>query len=357
MADAEAVIPGDGKMIHPDGSAKRPCAGHYPEQFCRSICSTGLVAGAEMSQRGTVLVLGGTGHFGQHIVGSLAAKGVSVRVLTRSATRARGNLPETVQVTEGDLESRETVTRALQGVNRVVVSVSAFRRGQIRKMWAIERDAVIAALDEAKVAGVKRIVYVSVFDIRPEIPDRLHLDSARIKQEVETYLKSSAFDWTIIGAPPSMEIFFAMMRDDRMVVPGGGPKAVPTISPVDLGEIVAQAVLRDDLGKRRIRLAGPELLSFPEAAKRLSVVYRKTIRFTAIPLSLPRIAWYVTWPLGRFSGTLYYVHTMLGFVQLLNEFPQDMALASVEDHKDLVRTFSYTPTTLEMAARRRLGPD
>jgi uncharacterized protein YbjT (DUF2867 family) len=312
---------------------------------------------AEMSQGGIVLVLGGTGHFGQHIVSSLIAKGFSVRVLTRSAARARRTLPETVQMTEGDLEARETVTRALQGVDRVVVSVSAFKRAQIRKMWAIERDAVIAALDEAEAAGVNRIVYVSVLDIRPEISDRLHLDSARIKQEVETYLKSSVFDWTIIGAPPSMEIFFAMMRGDRMIVPGGGPKALATISPVDLGEIVAQAVLRDDLGGRRIRLAGPELLSFPVAAQRLSVVYGKTIRFTAIPLILPRIAWYVTCPMGQFSDTLYYLHTMLGFVQLLNEFPRDAALASVEDHKHLVRTFSYTPTTLEMEARRRLGRD
>jgi len=38
MADAEAVIPGDGKMVHPDGSAKTPGGGHYPEQFCRSMC-------------------------------------------------------------------------------------------------------------------------------------------------------------------------------------------------------------------------------------------------------------------------------------------------------------------------------
>jgi len=37
MAGAEGVIPGDGKMIHPDGSAKRPGGAHYAEQSCRSI--------------------------------------------------------------------------------------------------------------------------------------------------------------------------------------------------------------------------------------------------------------------------------------------------------------------------------
>jgi hypothetical protein len=140
-----------------------------------------------------------------------------------------------------------------------------------------------------------------------------------------------------------------------MVVPGGGPKALPTISPVDLGEIVAQTTLRDDLAGRRIRVAGPELLSFPEAARRLSAVYGRTIRVLAIPLVLPRIAWYVTRPLIRLSSTLYFVNAMLGFIQPLNRFPQEIALRALEDHKDLVRTFDYTPTTLETEARRRLG--
>jgi len=168
----------------------------------------------------TVLVLGGTGHYGRHIVGSLEAKGVAVRVLTRSAERARGCLPESVEVMEGDLESREAVIRALRGVGRLVVSVSAFTRAQVRRLEAVERDAVIMALAEAEAAGVTRVVYLSVFDIRPEISERLRLVSAKIKLDVEAYLRSSGFDWTVLGAPPSMEIFFAMTRGDRMVVPG-----------------------------------------------------------------------------------------------------------------------------------------
>ena len=106
----------------------------------------------------------------------------------------------------------------------MVVSVSAFSREQIRRMIAIERDAVIAALDEARRAGIRRFVYVSVFDIREEeMPKRLPLlDLATIKQDVERYLKASGLDWTVIGAPPSMEVFFAMTRGDRMIVPGGG---------------------------------------------------------------------------------------------------------------------------------------
>ena len=304
-----------------------------------------------------VLVLGGTGHYGRHIVRSLAAKGVPVRVLTRNVARASGLVPETVELAEGDLESPASVARALQGVDRVVVAVSAFTRDQIRRMVAVERDAVIAALDQAEAAGIRRVVYLSVFDVQPrKMPRQVHLDSGTIKQDVEAYLRSSDFNWTILGAPPSMELFFAMVHGGRMMVPGGGPKALPTISPVDVGEIAAQAVLRDDLNGQRLRLVGPEPLSFPEAASRLSAFYGRTIRFTAIPLILPKVAWYATWPLAKFSRSLEYVHQVLGFIQLLNSFPEDVALASVQDHEKLVRIFSYTPTTLEMEARRRQKP-
>ncbi len=63
-----------------------------------------------------------------------------------------------VEMTEGDLESRRAVARALEGVDRVVVAASAFTRGQIRKMGAIE-----------------------------------------------TYLHSSDLDGTVLGAPPASQ--------------------------------------------------------------------------------------------------------------------------------------------------------
>ena len=72
---------------------------------------------------------------------------------------------------------------------------------------------------------------------------------------------------------------------------------------------------------------------------------------------LPRMAWYMTRPFIRLSGTLYFVNTILSFIRLLNKFPQEIALPALEDHKDLLRTFDYTPTTLVMEAKRRLDAE
>jgi uncharacterized protein YbjT (DUF2867 family) len=303
-----------------------------------------------------ILVLGATGHYGRHIVGSLLAHGAQVRALSRNASAARQVVGDTPEIVEGDLASPEAVARALAGVGGLVVSVSAMTPTQSRRMKAIEQDAVIAALDAAAQFGVARVVLVSVYDYEPEVIARLRLEVPGIKQAVETHLARSPLNWTVLGAPPSMELFFAMLRGNRMVVPGGGPPAgLPSVSPVDLGEVAAQAVLRDDLAGLRLRVPGPDVLTFAEAARRLSAVYGREIRVRRIPLVLPRIARALTRPFVRLSDRICFVHTMTGFIQLLNLFPAAIAAQAAADHQRLHQLFQFTATTLEMEARRRCG--
>ncbi len=303
-----------------------------------------------MSHHKPILVLGGTGHYGRRIVASLLNKGVPVRVLTRKVEQAKF-LGNQVELVAGDITSSESVAEALAGARALVISVSAFSPSLIRKLHAIERDAVLSVLAQAQAAQVLRVVYISVYNIRFDLVGDLKLESAHIKAEVEAALARSGLNWTVLGAPPSMEIFFAMIRGSTLTVPGGGPPALPTISPVDVGEIAAQAALRDDLGGKRFRLAGPEAISFPDAARRIGQVRGQAIGFRAIPLIFPRIAAAILRPLATFNDTLYFASHMLKYVELLNRFPaEDMA----EAHQLLRATFDYTPTTLEAETQRRM---
>jgi uncharacterized protein YbjT (DUF2867 family) len=308
------------------------------------------------TQSKPILVLGGTGHLGRHVVRNLLGKGASVRVLSRNADNARKILGDLPEIVEGDIRSRESIIEALNGVRAVIISVSAFAPRLIRKFTLIERDSVLLVLAEAEKVGVSRIVYISAYDIRKDISEYMQrvlgLEVARIKREIENALAGSNFNWTVLGAPPSMEIFFAMIRGSTMMVPGGGPAALPTVSPVDVGEIAAQTVLRDDLHGKRFRMVGPEAISFPQAAERISNVVGKTIRFRKIPLLLPKIARVITRPFTPFSDVILFINQMLGFIQLLNQFPQDIIAEVPEVHRLLLDTFDYVPTTLEMEAQR-----
>ncbi len=297
-----------------------------------------------------IVVLGGTGHYGRLITRSLRRLDASVRVLSRRPDAARRLLGDEVEVVAGDLESPETVRQVVDGARALVVSVSAANPRQIRRRLRVERDAVLGVLDAAREQGVRRVVCLSGYELREEVLRDLGLlDFGRPLLDVEAALAASDLDWTVLGSAPSMEIYFAMLRGDRMMVPGGGPPALPTVSQLDVGEVAARAVLRDDLGGRRFRLPGPEALSFPEAASRISAVWGRTIRVRRIPLLPLRIAAAVA---GPFYPFLPY---MVGAIRLMNGFPEDLAAAVPEDHRLLVETFGYTPTTLEEEAQRR-GP-
>jgi len=108
-----------------------------------------------------ILVLGGTGHYGRHIVWSLLGKGEPVRVLSRNAANARRILGDGPEIIEGDITSRKSVVESLNGARAVVIAVSAFAWKTIRQLELVERDAVLMTLEEAQKTGVSRVVYIS----------------------------------------------------------------------------------------------------------------------------------------------------------------------------------------------------
>src|SRR5512142_842148 len=120
-----------------------------------------------------VLVTGGAGFIGSHIVGALLEQGASVRVLDNFSSGRRENLtavvrPHTVSrlhVVEGDLRDKETVAKAVRGVDTVFheaafVSVpESMQRPQ--ECFAVNVGGTSTLLDEARKAGVQRVVIAS----------------------------------------------------------------------------------------------------------------------------------------------------------------------------------------------------
>ena len=119
---------------------------------------------------GLVLVTGASGFLGAALVDVFRAAGFSVRVLVR-ATSPRTNLtwPD-VAVATGDMRDRQAVSAAMAGVRYLVHAAADYR------LWAPDpeeivrtnRDGTRILMEEARRAGVERIVYTSsVATIRP----------------------------------------------------------------------------------------------------------------------------------------------------------------------------------------------
>ena len=300
-----------------------------------------------------ILILGGTGNYGTFITNNLINANVNCRLFTRNPEKAKRVFGNKIEIAIGNIEDIKSLRNAYQGIDRLICAISAFSVSQIRRYTQIETDAVISALRLAEEMGIRRLVYISVFEINKDFMNQQRLPLGHEKAKVEDYISKSNINWTILGCPPSMEIFFRMIHGNNMMVPGGGPKGLPSVSPYDVGEIIKQAILRDDLSGQRFQLVAPRTYSFPEAASIISEIWKKPIKFRKIPITFPKIAYHITGFFSPFSDRLLYIHNLLSFIRLLNNFPEDYIDKVPMIHKKLLSIFSYLPSSLEIEANRR----
>lgn len=131
-----------------------------------------------------VLVLGGSGTVGSEVVRRLLARDVDVKVLTRSAEKA-ANLPDGVQVEIGNLQEPETIRRIFNGADSVFL---------LNGTSPAESHEGIMAVNGARMAGVKRLVYLSAHGLEaaPHLP---HLGA---KIGIEYAVKKSGIPYTIL---------------------------------------------------------------------------------------------------------------------------------------------------------------
>jgi nucleoside-diphosphate-sugar epimerase len=108
-----------------------------------------------------LLVTGGTGFLGSHLVPRLVAAGHAVRVIGRS--RPKGPGFEGVEFIPGDLKDREAVRRALEGVQALyhLAGLVSFQDKDARRMYELHVDSTRALLHDVREAGVGRVILAS----------------------------------------------------------------------------------------------------------------------------------------------------------------------------------------------------
>ncbi len=116
----------------------------------------------------TLLVTGGAGFIGSHLVGALLARGNDVRVLDNFSTGRRENLPAAdsrLEVLEGDLRDVSLLQRAVQEVEVIFhlaafISVPASLRDP-QTCFEVNTAGTAALFEAARRAGVRKVVFSS----------------------------------------------------------------------------------------------------------------------------------------------------------------------------------------------------
>lgn len=211
-----------------------------------------------------ILVTGATGNVGRHVVRGLVEAGQPVRALTRDPDRAA--LPAGVEVVRGDLTRPESLTGALDGVDRV-------------SLFPVP-EAVQGFLDVASRAGVRRIVVLSSAAAASSNGiGRRHL-------AVEQAVEAAGAEWTHVrpGAFASNALWNwgPSIRAEGVVRAPYGDAAVAPVHEADIAAVITTALLEEGHTGRRYELSGPQSLTHREQVEILGRAIGRDIAFVEL---------------------------------------------------------------------------
>lgn len=237
-----------------------------------------------------ILVAGGTGTLGTHVVRLLTARGLEVCVMTRDSRRAghlRGNL---VTVVEGDVRDPYSVRNGARGAEAVVSLIHGFTGTDAGGPRAVDGEGNSNLIRAAESAGAEQFVMMSVRGASPDHPMELH----RMKFQAEQELRASRLAWTIVRATAFMETYVPLiceplLRRGRTQVFGRGDNPINFVSVEDVARFIDVAVLDPYLRGRIVEVGGPANLTFNQMTQIFGRVTGRTVRVAHIPVPLLKL--------------------------------------------------------------------
>jgi NADH dehydrogenase len=222
----------------------------------------------------TVLVTGGTGFIGPHVVHTLRARDIPVRALVRDPSRASRLVAWGVELVRGDVTDPASLRAAAEGVDAVVQLVAIIRgkpEDFERVMAQGTRDLVAAAQD----AGVRRFVLASALGLDERSKDAVPYFAA--KWQMERAVRESGLEHVILrpsfvfGRDGGVLPTFVRLARYAPVTPivGPGTQRLQPIWVEDLAEYYAQSIELPEAAGRTFELGGPDAVTWNEFWDRL----------------------------------------------------------------------------------------
>lgn len=137
-----------------------------------------------------ILVTGGAGFIGNHVVRVLLREKYSVRVLDNLSTGHKSDLPSKVEFIKADLREREKLQEALEGCEAVIHMAA-----NIVVPWSVLHPqecfennlfAAVGMLEEMRVSGVRKLIFSSSAAVYGE-PEKVPIHEEDSKNPVSPY--------------------------------------------------------------------------------------------------------------------------------------------------------------------------
>jgi len=282
----------------------------------------------------TILVTGSTGTIGAQVLAQLQNRNADVRALTRSPETAQ--LPAGVTAVRGDLSDPDSVRAALQGVDTLFL---------LAPNVADELTQTMLALTVAREAGIKGVVYLSVFggDAYADVP---HFAG---KYTVERMIEALDLPATVLR--PAYFIQNDLRQKDGLLKGGvyGSPigdKGISMVDIRDIGEAAATELVRREqaptpLPRETYALVGPDSLTGQGIATIWSEALGRPIRHGGNDLVI----------MEQRTKTMLPAWHALDLRLMFGRYQTEGAVASADDIARLTKLLGHAPRSYAAFAK------
>jgi uncharacterized protein YbjT (DUF2867 family) len=292
-----------------------------------------------------ILVTGGSGFVGGHLVHELRGRGLPVRCLVRDPAKGAKLAAWGCELVQGDMTDPAGLRRAVEGVETVVHLV-AIRQGREREFQRIMVDGIRDLLAAASAAGVRRFVHMSALGTSEQTRDLVPY--YRAKWDAEELVRASGLPYVIFR--PS----FVFARDGGILptfvklarfapvtpITGSGRQRLQPIWVDDVATYFADAVVRDDVAGHVYELGGPDAVTWNELWARLKSTLGQRRPSVHVPMAVMRANALVT---ERLPGNIPLTRDLLKMLEHGD---------NVVSNDEAVRTFQVSLLPLDDQLRR-----
>jgi uncharacterized protein YbjT (DUF2867 family) len=215
-----------------------------------------------------ILVTGGTGFVGSHLIKRLRQEGVPVRAIVRNPDKAQALKDLGVDVVKGDISDAASLEKTTTGVERVIHLVGIIQEAPGTTFEGVHVDGTRNLLEAARKSGVRHFFYQSALGTRPNANSEYH----KTKWAAEELVRASGLPYTILrpsliygdGDQFTLRLSEMIRLSPLLPVIGSGRSKVQPIFIDDVASCILKAVTSDCCLNEIYEIGGPDQLSYEE---------------------------------------------------------------------------------------------
>lgn len=231
------------------------------------------------------LVTGATGQLGSRIVKFLRSQDRPVRAFVRLTSRYGELEQRGAEIFVGNLQRDKDIQKACRGVKYIISAHGTNESSEGGDAQAIDYQANIELIDQAKVQGIEHFTFISVLGA-----DRGYQDSPvfKAKWEVERSLQNSDLNYTILrpsGFASNLLPAAERFRQTGIYLLIGDPQnRTSIVSTDDLARIAGDSSQREQVFGQALAVGGPESLQRQDIPKIFGRIFQREPFVLNLPL-------------------------------------------------------------------------